>query len=115
MDLRQLTCVPCQGKAIPVDSDQYNVLLPQLPGWQIAERDEVSMLTKTYDFKHYCQCLELVQRIGELAETHDHHPEMTISWGKVQVSWWTHTVQGLHINDFVLAAGTDEIAAKLGD
>lgn len=110
MDLRQLQCKPCKGDAAPVDSADYKALLAQLPGWQIEDRNGVSILTKVHDFKRYSQCLEFVQRIGELAESHDHHPEMVISWGKVQVTWWTHTINGLHLNDFILASETEAIA-----
>ena len=110
MDLRQLQCEPCHGNAAPVNAADYNALLAQLPGWHIEDRNGVSILTKAYGFKRYSQCLKFVQRVGELAESHDHHPEMTISWGKVQVIWWTHTINGMHLNDFILAAETETMA-----
>ncbi len=113
MDLRQLQCEPCKGNSVPVEAADYAALLTQLPGWQIEHSNGVSMLTKSYRFKRYGQCLAFVQQIGELAESHDHHPEMTINWGKVQVSWWTHTINGLHLNDFILAAETEAIACAV--
>jgi 4a-hydroxytetrahydrobiopterin dehydratase len=47
--------------------------------------------------------------VGEAAEKEGHHPALLTEWGKVTVSWWTHDVGGLHQNDFIMAARTDDI------
>lgn len=110
MNLQALKCEPCHGDAEAISVSEHNTYLQQLPGWQISSINSVPTLEKTFEFTHYTQCLAYVHEVGKLAEKNDHHPEMTISWGKVQVRWWTHTISGLHLNDFILAANCDEIA-----
>ena len=110
MDLKAQKCQPCTGDASVVEPTEYADYLDQLPGWEISSPDGVPQLHKTFEFTNYTQCLEFVHQLGMLAEENDHHPEMTISWGKVQVRWWTHTLNGVHLNDFILAARTDDIA-----
>lgn len=110
MDLRLLECEPCGGKVSAVASADYKSYLEQLPSWEVAGDTDTPRLTKTFEFTNYTQCLEFVHQVGLLAEEKDHHPEMTISWGKVSVAWWTHTINGLHLNDFILAARCDDIA-----
>ena len=64
---------------------------------------------KAQKFKNFVQALAFTHRVGELAEEQDHHPALLTEWGKVTVTWWTHAVKGLHRNDFIMAAKTDEL------
>ena len=88
------------------DSDIY---LQQLSHWEIIQLDDVDRLVCTYTFKNFIDALTFANKIGELAETVNHHPVILIEWGKVEVSWWTHSINGLDKNDFIMAAKTDEI------
>ena len=63
--------------------------------------------------KDFAQALELTNRIGALAEAEKHHPAILTEWGKVTVSWWTHKIRGLHRNDVIMAAKTDDAARSL--
>ena len=110
MDLKTQQCEPCGGDAKPLQASEYDRYLDQLPGWSVEEIEAIPTLVKTFEFTNYTQCLAFVQEVGKLAEKNDHHPNMTISWGKVKVCWWTHTIGGLHINDFIMAARCDELA-----
>jgi 4a-hydroxytetrahydrobiopterin dehydratase len=83
--------------------------LQQLPGWEVLEREGVPQLERTFKFADFAQALAFTNRVGQLAEEKDHHPTMVTEWGKVTVTWWTHSVGGLHQNDFVMAARTDEL------
>lgn len=105
-DLAKRQCQPCRGDSQPVPASAYAELLAQLPGWQIVA-DGVPQLVKNYKFNNYQQCLDFAMAIGQLAEQQDHHPELVIRWGEVRVSWWTHIINGLHLNDFILAARTE--------
>lgn len=84
--------------------------LEQLDNWQI-EVEKVGLpcrhLCKMFCFSDFQQALDFVNRVGQLAEAENHHPELRLSWGKVEVLWWTHAVKGLHLNDFIMAARTD--------
>ena len=84
-------------------------LLLQLPLWEVQEQSAVLQLARIYKFGDYLSALKFVNRVAELAEKHNHHPALTLEWGKVTVSWWTHSLGGLHLNDFILAAHTEQI------
>jgi 4a-hydroxytetrahydrobiopterin dehydratase len=62
-----------------------------------------------FRFKNFRQALEFTNKIGDIAEQEGHHPVIVTEWGRVKVSWWTHKIQGLHQNDFIMAAKTDEL------
>jgi len=70
---------------------------------------EVSMLSRQYRFDDFSRALEFTNQVAALAEAEDHHPRIVTEWGAVQVSWWTHTVRGLHYNDFIMAARCDGV------
>ena len=82
-------------------------LCSELTNWQLVAEESVQMLRKAYKFDTYIECLEFTQAVAELAEEFDHHPRIVVEWGSVEVSWWTHVVKGLHLNDFILASKTD--------
>lgn len=88
------------------EAEQY---LAQLDGWKIALKQGVHQLQKAYTFDDYVQAITFTNRTGELAEAHQHHPAILTEWGKVTVYWWTHSLKGLHLNDFIMAAKTDAL------
>jgi 4a-hydroxytetrahydrobiopterin dehydratase len=82
---------------------------PQVPDWQIVERESIHRLERIFKFKNFVQALAFTHRVGELAESEGHHPAILTEWGKVTVTWWTHKIRGLHRNDFIMAAKTDQL------
>lgn len=74
------------------------------------EEDGIPRLSRTFATADFASALDLADRIGEMADSEDHHPQLVVEWGRLQVSWWTHVIGGLHMNDFVLAARCDELA-----
>jgi|TARA_B100000315_G_scaffold216719_1_gene216818 4a-hydroxytetrahydrobiopterin dehydratase len=102
-------CEVCTAESEPVASVEQLRLLETLPDWRVASRGEVPVLIASFDFTDYEQTLAFVNRIGALAEEADHHPRIVVEWGSVEVSWWTHAINGLHKNDFIMAARTSEI------
>ncbi|HEY8447555.1 MAG TPA: 4a-hydroxytetrahydrobiopterin dehydratase [Thermomicrobiales bacterium] len=107
-------CVACRPDAPPVTEAEIAELKPSVPEWEIVEVKGVPRLQRTFRFRDYPSTLAFVQRLGELAESEGHHPSMTVDWGKVRVSWWTHAIRNLHRNDFIMAAKTDALAAEMG-
>jgi 4a-hydroxytetrahydrobiopterin dehydratase len=85
--------------------------LQQLVGWQVVPgtdaNNALQKLEKTFSFDNYQQSMDFTNRVAELAEAEDHHPALLTEWGKVRVTWWTHAIGGLHLNDFICAAKTD--------
>ena len=83
--------------------------MPQIPSWSILENDDIKKLVCSFAFLDYDQTVNFANSVTKLAEEEDHHPEIIIEWGKVTVSWWSHKIKGLHMNDFICAAKTDEL------
>lgn len=104
-----LKCVPCRGDEPTVTEEEMAVLKPKVPDWQILEKDGIKQLERLFDFKDFAQALEFTNRVGEIAEEEGHHPKIVTEWGRVTVTWWTHKIEGLHNNDFVMAAKTDRL------
>ena len=86
--------------------DQY---LPQVPDWEIGEIEGVKRLVRQSKFDNFVEALEFTNKIGELAEQEDHHPSILTEWGRVTITWWTHAVEGLHLNDFITAAKSNQL------
>lgn len=107
--LSQLKCVACRGGDPSLTDSEIEDLMPQVPQWQLVEQDTILRLHRVFKFKNYAQSLEFTNKIAAIAEEEDHHPLIVLEWGKVTVQWWTHVVKGLHKNDFVMAAKTDEL------
>jgi 4a-hydroxytetrahydrobiopterin dehydratase len=103
-------CIPCKGNEKPLNDEQINQLMPQLAGWQVKEENGEKRLEHEFKRKNFADALAFTNRIGEIAEQEDHHPRIVTEWGKVTVQWWTHKIGGLHQNDFIMAAKTDELA-----
>ena len=95
-----------------VPEEQQIELIKDLEGW-IIDKSEISKLVKTFQFSNYVQTLEFVNLIADLSENEDHHPKITIEWGQVCLEWWSHKIKGLHMNDFVCAAKSDELFSKI--
>jgi len=103
------TCEACRADAPRVTGAEATELLTEIPGWQIVEREGIPRLERVFKFKDFAEALEFTNRVGAVAEEEGHHPAILTEWGKVTVSWWTHAIRGLHRNDFIMAAKTDEL------
>ncbi|HHO53898.1 MAG TPA: 4a-hydroxytetrahydrobiopterin dehydratase [Deltaproteobacteria bacterium] len=109
-DLASQTCEPCRGGVDPLDQAAIDALLPQLgEGWEAIDGHH---LTRTWSFPDFAQALAFVDAIGALAEEQGHHPDLSLSWGRVRIELYTHKIDGLHLADFVLAAKIDELGGS---
>ncbi len=109
-DIAQAQCEACSIDAPRVTQEEIETYGAQVPEWQIVDRNGIMQLERTFTFKDFVQALDFTQRVGEIAEEADHHPAILTEYGKVTVTWWSHKIKGLHKNDFILAARTDEVA-----
>jgi 4a-hydroxytetrahydrobiopterin dehydratase len=103
-DLSSRQCVPCRGGVPPLTSEEIAPLHSQLSGWAVVSDHH---LKKDYRFKDFKEALAFVNRVGEIAEEQGHHPDICFGWGKVEVTIWTHKIDGLTESDFILAAKID--------
>ena len=107
--LTQMRCAACSGDAPRLTDAEIEELRPQIPAWQIVEVEGIPRLQRVFSFRDFAQALAFTNAVGALAEAEDHHPALLTEWGRATVSWWTHKIGGLHRNDFIMAAKTDEL------
>ena len=108
-DLAQQKCVACRGTEPTLTDEQIVELQPQVSEWQVKEVNGMKRLERVFKFKNFAQALEFTNKVGAVAEEENHHPLLITEWGRVTVAWWTHVIKGLHKNDFIMAAKTDEL------
>jgi 4a-hydroxytetrahydrobiopterin dehydratase len=104
-------CQACRADALPLSATEQAALLAHLSDWQIVERAGVMQLERVFLFGNFNQALAFTNTLGALAESEDHHPALLTEWGKVTVTWWSHAIRGLHRNDFIMAARSEQLAA----
>src|SRR5512135_2978868 len=102
--LVHLKCVACRADSPRVTEAEIAELQPQVPDWQLLDRDGILQLERVYKFKNFVEALAFTNRVGEAAEEEGHHPAILLEWGRATVTWWTHKIKGLHRNDFIMAA-----------
>lgn len=100
------TCVPCKGGVPPLKGAELQKLLAEVPGWQAINEHH---LQRAYKFPDFVTALAFVNRVGQVAEEQGHHPDIFLTWGKVEITIWTHKIDGLTESDFILAAKIDEL------
>eukprot|EP01120_Amphizonella_sp_Union-15-10_P006045 TRINITY_DN1876_c0_g2_i3.p1 TRINITY_DN1876_c0_g2~~TRINITY_DN1876_c0_g2_i3.p1 ORF type:complete len:146 (+),score=18.33 TRINITY_DN1876_c0_g2_i3:131-568(+) len=106
--LNQKSCVPCEGKAKPLDKEATNLYLKQLePSWRLRENQTLFRQVKVQKFM---EGLELFEKIGSMAEQEGHHPDLHLTgYSNVTIEYYTHAIGGLSENDFICAAKVDQI------
>ena len=105
-ELASLTCVPCRGGVPALKGKDLEAMQRKLPGWEVANEHH---LHKAFTFPDFVQALAFVNRVGDLAEQQGHHPDIVLTWGKVEITIWTHAINGLTESDFILAAKIDQL------
>jgi 4a-hydroxytetrahydrobiopterin dehydratase len=108
-DLASEKCEACRADSPRVGEQEARKLQSQIPAWSIVEQGGVQRLQRVYKFKDFVSALNFTNMVGRIAEEAQHHPLITTEWGQATVQWWTHSIGGLHRNDFILAARTDRL------
>lgn len=101
-------CEACRVGAPAVTDSEIIELGSQVPEWKLLNENE-RKIQRVFRFKNFADALAFTVRVGKLAESEHHHPAILTEWGRVTVTWWTHAIRGLHRNDFIMAAKTDQI------
>ena len=100
MNLTQKKCKPCEGGTPPLTEEQANELLKQIPEWTIKD----GHVYKQFKFKDFKEAINFVNKVADIAEQENHHPDITINYNKVNIELYTHAINGLSENDFILPA-----------
>ena len=106
-DLASKECVPCKGGVPALKGSSLEALKKQLPGWEVINEHH---LHRRFDFPDFVKALAFVNKVGELAEQQGHHPDILLTWGKAEITTWTHKIDGLTESDFILAAKIDKLS-----
>jgi len=108
-DLASKNCVPCRGGVPPLAGKELDRLAEQLPDWKVVEGHHI---TRNFKFPDFRKALAFVNKAGDVAEEQGHHPDILLSWGKAEVTTWTHAINGLTESDFILAAKIDRLYSQ---
>lgn len=107
MELSKKKCVPCEGGVPPLDEKQIKEYKEQISsGWKVIDNNK---LAKEFSFVSYRQTIDFVNKVADIAENEGHHPVLHIYFGRAVAELWTHSVNGLSENDFILAAKIDKL------
>tara|TARA_S200000501_G_scaffold352465_1_gene371342 strand:- start:168 stop:506 length:339 start_codon:yes stop_codon:yes gene_type:complete len=110
-DLADKKCVPCEGGIPSFDSNEIHKYLKKIDGWDVKNDDnKIYYLIKEFKFKNFLESQNFVNKVGQIAETEGHHPDIWFGWGYAKIKIFTHAIKGLHESDFVLAAKVDRIS-----
>lgn len=107
--LSESACTPCRKGDGPISDSDLSKAMEELSDWTVVEDGGTRKLTREYKFRNFRQALDFTNRVGEVSEAEDHHPLICTEWGRVTVTWWTHTIADLHHNDLVMAARADRL------
>jgi 4a-hydroxytetrahydrobiopterin dehydratase len=107
-DLTSKTCTPCRGGVPPLTRAEAEGYSARAPGWALV--DEGRAIERSFRFGNFKEAMDFVAKIGKLSESEGHHPDISFGWGWAKVSWQTKKIKGLHENDFIMAAKTNELA-----
>src|ERR1700679_2776400 len=105
-ELASKTCVPCRGGVPPLAGRELEALAKQVPQWTVVDGHHI---TRAFKFPDFVQALAFVNKVGAVAEDQGHHPDILLTWGKAEVTMWTHKINGLTESDFILAAKIDKL------
>ncbi len=108
-NLESKHCVPCSGAAKAMEDREISMHLAKVPGWSVIEQEGVKRLSRSFAFPGFDEAMEFALKVGRLAGKEGHHPAILVEWGRATVSWWTHAIGGLHLNDFIMAAKTERL------
>jgi 4a-hydroxytetrahydrobiopterin dehydratase len=108
MSLKEKNCVPCRGGVPPMSEREEDVFIAQIPGWTL-NRAGTHMIRKELRFESFRAAIGFVNRVAAVAEKQDHHPDIAVHFDAVTLEIYTHKIDGLHENDFILASKINDV------
>jgi 4a-hydroxytetrahydrobiopterin dehydratase len=108
VELTKKHCVPCKGGTSPFSNEQEDTYLKDTRLW-LLDRENVHKIRKHFSFKNFKEAMVFINKVADLAEEQGHHPDIYISYNKVDFTFFTHAIGGLSENDFIMAAKIDEM------
>lgn len=112
-ELKNLKCEVCSIGVSQIAGEELTLAKAQIPEWEIIEDNNIKKLTRKFKLRDFKEVLSFLNKIGNIAEEEGHHPAMMVEYNRLTVWWWSHKIKGLHRNDFVMAAKTDDISVDV--
>jgi len=110
-DLLNKKCAPCEGGVLPFDISEIHKYQKKVDGWDILKNEKkIFYLYKKYEFKNFLESQIFINKVSEIAENEEHHPDISFGWGYAEIKITTHAIEGLSENDFILAAKIDQLS-----
>lgn len=106
-DLAAASCTPCRGGIPPMEEDRAREMVKRTAGWELSQN--ATRIRRRYELDDFAAAIEFVEDIADVAEEQGHHPDLRVSGRDVEVVLWTHAIDGLHDNDFIMAAKINEL------
>jgi len=103
---------PVDDSQPAMNAEQIKDMMSRVLDWELVLENGEQHLRRQFEFRDFAEALNFANKVGEQANAEDHHPRLVVEWGKVTVDWWTHTVKGLHTNDFIMATRVDDIISR---
>jgi len=100
MELHEKKCIQCESGDTPLSEDETKRNLEQIPEWKLNGKK----IEREFGFSDFKEAMKFVNNIADIAEGEGHHPDIHIHWNKVMLELWTHSMDGLSENDFIVAA-----------
>ena len=109
-DLSNKKCVTCEGGILPFDISEIHKYQKKVDGWNVKEdKKKIFFLEKKFEFKNFLESQNFINKVGEISENENHHPDISFGWGYAKIIITTHSIEGLSENDFILAAKIDQV------
>ena len=109
-DLANKKCIPCEGGIPNFDITEIHKYLKMVDGWKVeSDENKIYFLLKEFEFKNFIESQEFINKVGAIAESEGHHPDIWFGWGYAKIKIYTHAIKGLAESDFILAAKIDKI------
>ena len=109
-DLLNKKCVPCEGGILPFDISEIHKYQKKVDGWNVKENQKkIYFLEKNFKFQNFINSQNFINKVGAISENENHHPDISFGWGYAKIAITTHAIEGLSINDFILAAKINEV------
>lgn len=107
-NLSSESCEACRIDAPKVSKSEIKILMSEIKDWEFIN-NPIDQLKRVFNFPDYASAIDFCNKVAVMADDEDHHPTLTLEWGKVSVLWWSHKIEGLHKNDFICASKTDNL------
>ena len=109
-DLLNKRCIPCEGGILPFDISEIHKYQKKVEGWDVKKNEKkIYFIEKNFQFSNYIKTQSFINKVGEISENENHHPDISFGWGYAKILITTHAIEGLSENDFILAAKIDQI------